>query len=80
MSEAKPVNLDLPPELAEKIEKRIKGTDFSSLSAYVTYILKQVLSNLEEAESEKPKKESSEIQKKKVEERMKRLETLGYLD
>lgn len=65
----------IPKELAEKLGKRAKDTGFSSLSSYVTYVLRQVVSNLEAEEKAKSKKNSEEDEKK-VKEKLKKL---GYI-
>ena len=66
--------LSIPTPLAEKIKKRIKGTGFNSLSAYVTYVLREVISGMEEEEEE-------EVFSKEDEKRVKdRLRALGYID
>ncbi|HEC92640.1 MAG TPA: CopG family transcriptional regulator, partial [Candidatus Atribacteria bacterium] len=44
--------ISIPTPLAEKIKKRIEGTGFHSLSSYVTYVLREVLSGMEEEEEE----------------------------
>jgi len=63
----------IPTPLAEKIKKRIKGTGFTSLSSYVTYVLREVISGID--------KESKEVFSKEDEEKVKeRLRALGYLD
>lgn len=84
MNQQDKVAVDIPKDLAEKIEERIKGTDFDSVASYVIYILKQIMSTLEEKDREKNKGKSGEKvideDKKKVEERLKKLEALGYLD
>lgn len=41
--EKKLTTIQLPRTLVEKIKKRIEGTDFSSISSYVTYILGEML-------------------------------------
>jgi len=65
--------ISIPTPLAEKIKKRIKGTGFTSLSSYVTYVLREVISGNEE--------ESDEAFSKEDEEKVKnRLRALGYLD
>ena len=79
MVEKKEVPIKIPTEMAEKIEKRMEGTAFISVSDYVNYILQQVLSNLEEPEIKKSS-DSAEQEEKKVQERLKRLESLGYMD
>jgi Arc/MetJ-type ribon-helix-helix transcriptional regulator len=65
--------ISIPTPLAEKIKKRIEGTGFNSLSSYVTYVLREVISGIEEEQEEAFSKEDEE----KVKER---LRALGYLD
>jgi Arc/MetJ-type ribon-helix-helix transcriptional regulator len=65
--------ISIPTPLADKIKKRIKGTGFTSLSSYVTYVLREVLAGIEE--------ENEQAFSKEDEERVKdRLRALGYLD
>ena len=72
--EKKFTTISIPTPLADKIKKRIEGTGFTSLSSYVTYILREVLSGMNEEEDE-------EAFTKEDEERVKdRLRALGYLD
>jgi Arc/MetJ-type ribon-helix-helix transcriptional regulator len=64
--------VSIPAALAKKIEERIAGTGFTSVSSYVTYVLREVL-----AEEEEP----GEPFTKEDEERVKaRLRALGYID
>jgi len=66
--------ISIPTPLAQKIKKRIEGTGFNSLSSYVTYVLREVISNIEEEEQD-------EAFSKEDEEKVKeRLRALGYLD
>ncbi|PNX51401.1 MAG: CopG family transcriptional regulator [Thermoplasmata archaeon M8B2D] len=71
--ENKFTTISIPTPLAEKIKKRIKGTGFTSLSSYVTYVLREVLSGIEEEQEEAFSKEDEERVKD-------RLRSLGYLD
>lgn len=65
--------ISIPVVLADKLKNKMKGTGFSSLSSYATYILRQVIS-----ESSSKKKEAfSAEEEEKVKERLK---SLGYLD
>lgn len=65
--------ISIPTPLAEKIKKRIVGTGFTSLSSYVTYVLREVISGMEE--------DNEEVFSKEDEQRVKnRLRALGYLD
>ena len=66
--------ITIPTPLADKLKKRIEGTGFNSLSSYVTYILRQVISSIE---IEKQKKE--EFSKEDEENIKERLRGLGYL-
>ncbi len=72
-NEKKYTTISIPTPLAEKIKKRIEGTGFHSLSSYVTYVLREVISGMDEEEGEAFSKEDEE----KVKER---LRALGYLD
>ncbi|MFX1235920.1 MAG: CopG family transcriptional regulator [Promethearchaeota archaeon] len=67
--------VSIPKVLAEKIKDRMKGTGFSSVSSYVTYILRQVLSSIEE--EERSKQAFTEEEEEKVKQR---LRDLGYID
>ena len=65
--------ISIPTPLAEKIKQRIKGTGFTSLSSYVTYVLREVISGMEQ--------EEEEVFSKEDEKRVKdRLRALGYID
>jgi Arc/MetJ-type ribon-helix-helix transcriptional regulator len=65
--------ISIPTPLAEKIKNRIEGTGFTSLSSYVTYVLREVISGIDEEQEEAFTKEDEE----KVKDR---LRALGYLD
>ena len=67
--------ISIPKPLVEKIKERMKGTGFPSVSSYVTYVIRQVISSIEEEES------SKEAFTKEEEEKVKqRLRDLGYID
>jgi len=67
--------VSIPKILAENIKDRMKGTGFSSVSSYVTYILRQVLSSI--GEDEKSKQAFTKDEEDKVKQR---LRDLGYID
>ena len=77
MSENNITTISVPKILADKIKKRMEGTGFNSVSSYVTYILRQVLSNVETKEKGEDKQAFSAEDEKKVKDRLK---SLGYLD
>jgi len=62
--------ISLPAPLVDKIKKNIEGTGINSVSAYVAFILRQILSS--------PTKKSP-LKKKDEAEVKKRLRRLGYL-
>lgn len=67
--------VSIPKPLVEKIKNRMKGTGFPSVSSYVTYVLRQVISSIEEEQK------SKEAFTKEEEEKVKqRLRDLGYID
>jgi len=67
--------VSIPKPLADKVKERMKGTGFSSVSSYVTYVLRQVLSSIEQDKREK------QAFTKEEEDRVKqRLRNLGYID
>jgi len=69
--EKKFTNVAIPTALFRKIEEKIKGTEFASVSSYITYVLREIVA---EEEKEEPLT-------KEDEERVKaRLRALGYLD
>ncbi len=65
--------VSIPTSLYKKIEERIKGTEFGSVSSYVAKILRESLSKEEAPATEVFSKDEEE----KVKERLK---ALGYID
>ena len=67
--------VSIPKPLADRVKERMKGTGFSSVSSYVTYVLRQVLSSIEQD------KRTKQAFTKEEEDRVKqRLRDLGYID
>ncbi len=62
--------ISLPLPLIEKIKERIKGTGMNSVSTYVAYILRQILSTPSESGKLLDRAEEEEIKS--------RLKELGY--
>jgi len=67
--------VSIPKPLANKIKERMKGTGFSSVSSYVTYVLRQLLSSIESEE-----KSTQAFTKEEEEKVIQRLRDLGYID
>ncbi len=65
--------VSIPVTLYNRIKKLIEGTGFTSVSQYVTYVLREVVAAHEEARYEEP---FTEEDRKKIIEKLKRL---GYI-
>ncbi len=63
--------VSIPTPLFEKIQDKIKGTGFTSVSDYVTFVLREILAHGNDQEAFNAEDE------KKVKDR---LRSLGYLD
>lgn len=70
------VKISVKKPLAIKLKKRMKDTEFKTLSEYVNFILEEVLSSLEDQDDEGDV-EYTEEDEEKVKQR---LRDLGYLD
>ena len=64
--------VSIPTQLFQKVEERIKGTGFTSVSSYVAYVLREIV--VEEEHEEEPFTKEDEERVKQ------RLRALGYLD
>jgi Arc/MetJ-type ribon-helix-helix transcriptional regulator len=67
--------VSIPTPLFKKVEKRIKDTGFTSVSSYVTYVLREIV-----AEEEETIKQEDPFTKEDEERVKERLRSLGYLD
>ncbi len=72
--------ISLPKPLAEKIKKRCEGTGFNSVSSYVTYVLRQLVSNIEKKEAPEQPAEKEAFSKEDEEKVKERLKALGYIN
>lgn len=69
--------ISIPTPLFKKIKRRIANTGFTSVSSYISYVLRELIA----AEEEEEAKRSEEPFTKEDEEKIKaRLRALGYLD
>jgi len=72
MCKQKEITVLLPGDLLERVEERIKSTDFSNLSEYICFILKEIVCS---------DTETSDMDKGGHDEQLKkRLQNLGYID
>ena len=66
--------VSIPAPLFKKVEKRIKGTGFTSVSSYVTYILREIIASEKDETREEPFTKDDEEKIKR------RLRALGYIE
>lgn len=71
--QGKYTTVSIPVSLYNRIKKLIENTGFTSVSQYVTYVLREVVAAHEEARYEEP---FTEEDKKRILEKLRRL---GYL-
>ena len=71
-------SIEIPKTLAERIQKRLSKTDFKTIDDYITYVVEQVLVELEGNEGKEAGQENvfSKEDQESVEQR---LRDLGYL-
>ena len=72
-SKRKYTTVSIPITLYNRIKKLIENTGFTSVSQYVTYVLREVVSTHEESKYKEP---FTEEDRRKIIERLRRL---GYL-
>ena len=65
--------VSIPVTLYERIKKIIEGTGFTSVSQFVTYVLREVVASYEAQQGEEP---FTEEEKREILEKLRRL---GYL-
>ncbi|GAB6148226.1 ribbon-helix-helix domain-containing protein [Stetteria hydrogenophila] len=70
---SKYTTVSIPVTLYERIKRLIEGTGFTSVSQYVTYVLREVVAAHEEARYSEP---FTEEDKERIIERLRRL---GYI-
>jgi len=71
------VNIKIPRKLYEKLQKIIEGTGYSSVTEFVIYVLRDLVSA---EELQNAKENIDELTEEELEVVKKRLRNLGYLD
>ncbi|MET1128113.1 MAG: hypothetical protein ABWW70_02200 [Thermoproteota archaeon] len=66
--------VSIPVTLYERIKKLIEGTGFTSVSQFVTYVLREVVASIEEE-----KLASQDVGEEEKKEIIERLRRLGYI-
>jgi Arc/MetJ-type ribon-helix-helix transcriptional regulator len=74
------VTIKIPRPLYEKLQKIIEGSGYSSVTEFVVYVLRDLVSS--ENFNEKPQKddEVSELTEEEIQAIKKRLRNLGYME
>ena len=65
-------SISVPADIYDKVEERVKATEFGSVDEYVLFILEEVLKDEEEEEQAYTEADEAEVKK--------RLKALGYMD
>lgn len=65
-------NISIPTSLYKKIEEKIKDSEFTSVSSYVTKVLRESLAKEEETQQPLSKEDEEKVKE--------RLKALGYID
>ncbi len=73
IAERKYTTITIPKPMYEKLSRIIEHTGFSSVSDYVTYVIRETIAEIEES---KEKGKSSTKEKSEV---LKKLHALGYI-
>ncbi len=71
MPERHHTTITIPRVLYEKLNTAIKGTGFSSVSDYVTYVMREITASMEEEKKGFSKEDEERVKK--------RLKALGYV-
>ncbi len=66
------MTISIPTSLHKKIEEKIKGSEITSVSSYITKVLRESLSQQEKTEDPLSKEEEEKVKE--------RLKALGYID
>lgn len=73
MSDKPTATIELPLSIIDRVEDRVHKTEFRDVEEYVTYVLEEVLSQVEQ-------KNDNDTEKIDEDEVRSRLESLGYLE
>ncbi len=71
-SKRKYTTITIPSALFSKVKERIEGTGFSSVSDYVTYILRETITDMEISKNKGRKADDVTV--------IERLKALGYIN
>ena len=77
VDERKFTSVSIPVPLFRKVEERIKGTGFTSVSSYVTYVLREIIAEEESQDDDDQQQPFSKEDEERVNDR---LRALGYID
>ncbi|MFW6122372.1 MAG: ribbon-helix-helix domain-containing protein [Petrotogales bacterium] len=74
------VTIKIPRPLYKKLQKIIEGSGYSSVTEFVVYVLRDLVSSESFTEKEKKDDEVSELTEEEIQAIKKRLRNLGYME
>lgn len=74
--EGKSLSIAIPSDLAERIDRRVRRTDFDSVEEYAVYVLDETMFEIEQKNPETVNEAYEDRDQQEVEQR---LRSLGYL-
>lgn len=79
MDRSDTVVVNIPSALAERVKRRLVGSDFKTLDEYVTYVVEQVVAELEGGHPQEAKQSENVFSKEDQASVEQRLRDLGYM-
>jgi len=73
------VTVKIPSALAEKVKRRLSGSDFKTVDEYVAYVVEQVVAELEGGQPQEAKSGDNVFSKEDQASVEQRLRDLGYM-
>jgi len=79
LEQADTVTVKIPSALAEKVKRRLSGSDFKTVDEYVAYVVEQVVAELEGGQPQEAKAAENVFSKEDQASVEQRLRDLGYM-
>jgi len=79
LEQGETVTVKIPSALAERVKRRLSGSDFKTIDEYVAYVVEQVVTELEGGEPPEAKPADNVFSKEDQASVEQRLRDLGYM-
>ena len=79
MEQGDTIAVKIPSQLAERVKKRLAGSDFKTVDDYVAYVVDQVLTELEGGSTQEARQGENVFSKEDQASVEQRLRDLGYM-